>query len=173
MLRNLLRMLGAAALLAATAGATAQQATPAPPPELLGKLTGRWVLTGTIAGQPTTHDVEADWALQRSYVRIYEASRERNAAGAPEYEAIIYVGWLRDHYVCLWLDNTEVASGDITCVAAPQGDVIPFEFRDRAGTLSFVNRFVYRRADDSWEWQMDNIRDGQPVPFGRVTLRRP
>jgi hypothetical protein len=158
--------------LCAPAAATVQDSGSAAPPELLGKLVGRWILTGVIAGQNTTHDVDAEWVLQGNYVRISEASRERNGNGRPQYEATIYVGWLRDRYVCVWLDNTEVASGEISCAAAAAPESIPFEFRDRAGALTFINRFVYHAADDSWEWQMDNIRDGQPVSFGRVRLRR-
>lgn len=159
--------------LCAPAAATMQDRGNVAAPDLLDRLVGHWVLTGTIAGQNTVHDVEASRVLQGNYVRISETSRERDAHGRPQYEANIYVGWLRDHYICVWLDNTEVASGEITCAAAPAPDAIPFEFRDRAGALNFVNRFVYHRADDSWEWQMDNIRGGQPVPFARVRLRRP
>ncbi len=174
MLHRMTGLLAAFVLTLCTpAAATAQDSGNAPAPELLGKLVGRWVLTGTIAGGNTVHDVRAEWVLQGKYMRISEASRERDANGQPQYEATIYVGWLRDRYVCIWLDNTEVASGDVTCSAAPAPDSIPFEFRDRQGALSFVNRFVYHADDDSWEWQMDNIRDGRPVPFGRVRLRRP
>src|SRR5687768_17229584 len=53
------------------------------PQEMLNRLVGRWLLTGTIAGQSTVHDVEADWALQRNYVRIGEVSQERGDNGQP------------------------------------------------------------------------------------------
>jgi hypothetical protein len=173
MMHRAIRILAAFVLTLCTpAAATAQDNGNATPPALLGKLIGHWVLSGTIAGQNTVHDVEAEQVLQGNYVRISETSRERNGDGRPQYEATVYVGWLRDHYVCIWLDNTEVASGEITCSAAAAADAIPFEFRDREGALSFANRFVYHAADDSWEWQMDNIRGGQPVPFARVRLRR-
>jgi hypothetical protein len=174
MMHRAIRILAAFALtLCAPAAASAQDRGNTAASDLLDRLVGHWVLTGTIAGQNIVHDVEASRVLQGNYVRISETSRERNGNGQPQYEATIYIGWLRDHYVCLWLDNTEVASGEITCAATAAPDAIPFEFRDRQGALSFVNRFVYHRADDSWEWRMDNIRDGQPVPFARVRLRRP
>lgn len=142
--------------------------------ELLSRLVGRWVLSGDIAGESTVHDVDATWALQRNYVRIEEISRERGDDGLAAYEATIFIGWLEsaDHYVCLWLDNTEVASGEVTCVAMPSEDALPLEFRDAQGALIFTNTFTYNRAADSWEWRMDNIRDGQPATFGLVTLRR-
>lgn len=139
---------------------------------MLGRLVGSWLLTGTIAGQSAVHDVDAEWTLQRNYVRINEVSRERGDNGLPAYEATILIGWLDDHYVCFWFDNTEVASGDVTCRAAESSDSIPFEFRDAAGALIFTNTFTYDRADDTWRWRLDNIRDGAPQTFGDVTLRR-
>ncbi len=142
--------------------------------ELMDKLVGHWVLTGVIAGRETVHDVEAAWVLQRKYVRVTETSRERRGDGRPMYEATIYVGWLEaaHHYVCVWLDNTEVASGDVTCQAAETPNAMPFEFRDAHGAITFTNSFVYERANDTWEWRMANIHDGASDPFGHVTLRR-
>lgn len=54
---------------------------PDPQRQLLDKLTGHWVLRGTIAKQQTTHDVDAVWVLDKEYVQIHEVSRERDAAG--------------------------------------------------------------------------------------------
>jgi hypothetical protein len=141
---------------------------------MLGRLVGRWVLTGTIAGRSTVHDVEADWVLQRNYVRLSEISRERRDNGQPIYEATIFVGWAEGprHYVCFWLDNTEVASGDVTCSAANAQDAIALEFRDAQGALIFTNTFLYHPDGDTWEWRMDNIRENVAAPFGRVSLRR-
>ena len=142
------------------------------PHDLLNRMTGHWVLTGVIAGRNTVHDIEASWVLQGNYVRISETSRERDTNGRPAYEAIVYVGWTGERYVCFWFDNTEVASVPITCSARDAPDLIALEFRDQSGTLTFTNTFAYSPADDSWEWRMANIRDGRPVLFGTVTLRR-
>jgi hypothetical protein len=141
---------------------------------MLERMIGRWVLTGEIAGAATVHDVEATWALQSNYVRITEVSRERGENGLPAYEATIFVGWLAsaDRYVCVWLDNTEVASGEVTCLAPQAADAIPFEFRDRQGDLIFTNTFSYDRTDDSWQWRMVNTTEGREDVFGVVTLHR-
>src|SRR5437870_3938677 len=64
-----------------------------PQRELLEKLAGHWVLRGVIAKQPTTHDIDAQWVLDKEYLQIHEVSREKNAAGKPQYEAIIHVVW--------------------------------------------------------------------------------
>lgn len=172
-------------LSAVVLAACASSATPSPDPaiaraeapaahELLDRMVGRWVLTGEIAGQATTHDVEVEWVLQHKYVRITEVSRERGENGLPQYEATIFVGWLEraDRYVCLWLDNTEVASGEVTCLAPVAGDAIAFEFRDGEGALIFTNRFTYDRAADTWQWRMVNTQGGRDDVFGVVTLNR-
>lgn len=148
---------------------------PAASRQMLERMIGRWVLTGEIAGQAATHDVEADWVLQGKYVRITEVSRESGDDGLPAYEATIFVGWLAsaDRYVCLWLDNTEVASGEVTCLAPQAPDAISFEFRDAQGALIFTNTFSYDAAHDAWRWRMVNTSEGRQDLFGDVTLRRP
>jgi hypothetical protein len=45
-------------------------------------------------------------------------------------------------------------------------------FRERDGSVSFNNTFSYDRTTGSWSWQLDNIRNGKAVPFGRVKLTR-
>src|ERR1039457_4152769 len=45
---------------------------------LLDRLTGSWILQGTIAGHQTTHDIESEWVLNHEYLRLHETSREKN-----------------------------------------------------------------------------------------------
>jgi hypothetical protein len=144
----------------------------ASPEELLSRMTGRWVLTGVIAGDSTVHDVEGAYVLNDSYVRLTEVSREKGDNGQPLYEAIVYVGWAKDHYVCFWLDNTEVASVDVSCRAPYAPDAIPLEFRGPDGTLIFTNVFTYDRKADTWRWLMSNVGDGKTAVFGDVSLQR-
>lgn len=118
--------------------------------------------------------MNAVWVLQHNYVRITEVSRERDAAGRPQYEAVIYIGWLDNagRVVCYWFDNTEVATPGVTCSAAQAGDTIPFEFRDTQGGLIFFNTFSYDRNADTWQWNLENLRGEDRETFGLVTLRR-
>ena len=44
----------------------------------MDRMVGEWVMTGAIAGEQVTHDVQAEWILDRRYVRIHEASRARD-----------------------------------------------------------------------------------------------
>jgi hypothetical protein len=170
MLRRLLLTLAMSLFAAA-----AQAQTPAEsarPPELLDRMVGHWVLTGVIARESTTHDVDAAWVLQGKYVRLTETSREKGPDGRPQYEAVVLVGWLKDRYVCFWFDNTEVASGEVTCSARAAGDAIPFEFRDAKGALMFTNTFTYDRSGDAWRWRLDNVGPAGVSTFGDVVLRR-
>ena len=156
----------------AAAPLIAQQ--PLEPDPLLDKLTGTWVLRGTIAGQQVVHDVTARWVLGNEYVELREVSRTRAKSGQPEYEAIVYVG--RDaktkEYAALWMDNTAygafAAAGTGRGMAA--GDSIPFLFADSSSR--FHNTFVYNRGANSWEWHLDNDDAKGRRPFARVTLTR-
>jgi hypothetical protein len=163
----------AAALLAAARAASGQQpATPAPP--LIDRLVGTWVLSGTIDGKQTTHDVEARWVLNHGYVRIHEVSRERDAAGAPEYEATVFISVdeKSGEYTALWLDST--GNGGLSATgfghARPTASTIPFRFETQGGT--FHNTFLYFPKTDSWQWNLDDESGGVLRPFARVTLLR-
>lgn len=174
MRRFLLRLALAAIGIATAASAGAQPTTGDDP--WLSRLVGRWVLRGEIAGSATTHDVEAEWVLNHLYVRLHEVSREKDSSGKPAYEAIIYVTWYAaaKEYSVLWLDTT--ASGGFapegTGHAKPEGNSLPFVFKDARGVVSFKNTFAYDPAGRAWTWAMDNIDHGRAKPFGRVRLTR-
>jgi hypothetical protein len=142
----------------------------------LDALAGRWVMRGEIAGQKTTHDLTATWVLNRGYLQLHEVSREKDAQGRPQYEAIIYL--TRDaksgEVACLWLDNT--ASGPFAPEgvgrAMPENGSLPFVFKNASGGIDFTNTFAWDEKTKSWQWIMDNVVDGVHKPFGRVTLTR-
>jgi hypothetical protein len=160
-------------LLLASARLSAQQALPTD--SLFDRMVGSWVLRGTIARQPTTHDVTFSWLLGREYVQMHEVSRERAANGTPAYEAVVLFGRdpHSDEYACLWLDNTGASAFEPqgTGRGSVAGDSIPFLFH-YTQTDSFHTTFVYSRATDSWQWHMDNDSAGVRRPFARVTLTR-
>jgi hypothetical protein len=164
----------AAALLTVLAGpALAQQ--PAFRDTLLDRLAGRWVLQGTIAGSQTTHDVTAEWVLAHQYLRIHEVSREKDAAGTPAYDAIVFIGWDQpsSQYACLWLDST--GGGGLSAPAighgTRSGDEIAFLFQGGDGSI-FHTTFAYERTTSTWQWRMDGEQKGELQPFARVKLVR-
>ena len=141
---------------------------------VLDHLAGDWVMTGTIAGDPVVHDVDADWVLAGHYLRFHDFSREREANGDRAYEATVFIGWDAEtgRFVCLWLDVTggEGLASGVLGYAAPVGDTIPWVFD--VGEYAIHNTFVYHRGADSWEWTILNVRGDQRSEFAHVTLER-
>ena len=151
--------------------ATAQLATQG---TVLDHLAGDWVMSGTIAGEPIVHDVDADWVLAGHYLRFHDFSREREPSGERAYEATVFIGWdaQTDRFVCLWLDVTggEGLSNGVLGYAAPVGDTIPFVFGMEGSQIH--NTFVYHRGADSWEWTILNVSGEERSEFAHVTLER-
>jgi len=145
------------------------------PDSLLNKLAGKWVLTGTIEGQKTIHDVDAKRVLNGQYVQIKEVSREKDEKGNPLYDAVIYICWqeAKKQYFCLWLDNTsnEGISNQVIGRAKQNGDKIEmiFKFSD---ANQFHTTFIYDREADTWQWLMDGEENGKLQPFARVRLTK-
>ncbi|HTR04586.1 MAG TPA: hypothetical protein VMN82_15480 [Thermoanaerobaculia bacterium] len=144
----------------------------------LERLAGSWVLRGTLAGKTTTHDVAATWILDGLYLELHERSRETDAKGKPQYEAVVLLGVdeATGEFQCLWLDST--GGGGLIPSAIGRGkrsgDSIPFLFRDPDGSVSFSNVFAYDAPARAWTWKLDNVhKDGAYVPFGQVRLTRP
>lgn len=142
---------------------------------LLDRLTGNWILQGTIAGHETTHDIESEWVLNHEYLRIHEASREKNTQGLPAYEAIIFIEWNESskEYKCLWLDST--GGGGLAVPAAPgkrSDDEITFIFKDKDKDSGVRTTFAYSKGADTWNWLIDNEDGGKLTPFARVKLTR-
>lgn len=157
-----------------TAFASAQQPQPSFQDELLNHHQGTWILHGTIAGKPTTHDVTADWVLNHQYLRIHETSREKNAKGEPAYEAMVFVGWdaVTSRYFAIWHDVWGGFGAASIGYAPRSGDEIRFLFKNEQGKDDFHTTFAYNRSADTWDWRMDNDDNGILKPFARVALNR-
>jgi hypothetical protein len=166
-----LKIFAAAAVVALSA--SAQQ--PTFQDLLLDHLTGTWVLRGSIEGRETTHDIVAEWVLGHEYVRLHEVSREKNATGQAEYEAIVFIGWDQpsSQYACLWLDSTGGGglSAQAIGYAKRTGDEIAFLFKGKDGSI-FHTTFAYGKGTDTWQWLMDGEEGGKLQPFARVRLTR-
>ena len=156
--------------------AMAQSQVSSAPEALLDRMTGQWVMTGTIGKKPTTHDVEVDWVLKRQYIRIHEVSRDKDASGGIGYEAWIYIVWdtKNSEYAVMWLDNTAATNFAAEGIghAKPDGDRIPFIFKDADGS-GIHTIFAYDRAKDTWSWTIDNVdKSGKSSSFAKLTLTR-
>ena len=143
---------------------------------LMDKMTGEWVMTGTIGQEQVTHDVYVDWILKRQYIRIHEVSREKDADGELAYEAWIHIAWDKDNaeYVVMWLDNTGTTNFAAEGVGhgKPDGDRLPFVWNSADGS-GIRNMFAYDRATDSWTWSIDNVdKSNNRSQFARLALKR-
>ncbi len=152
---------------------TAQQTTFQDP--LLDHLIGKWVLHGTIQGRETTHNIDSEWVLGHQYVRLHEVSREKNAQGRAEYEAIVFIGWdqVSSEYACLWLDTTGGGgiSSQVIGHAKRAGNEIAFLFKYKDGG-SFHTTFAYNKSTDTRQWLMDGEEGGKLQPFARAKLTK-
>jgi hypothetical protein len=143
---------------------------------LLDRLIGSWVLRGDIGHKAVTHTVKVQWVLAHEYIQIRETSRSRTAAGAPEYDAIVYIGWNPEsrQYACLWLDTT--GGNGLVGWALGHADAdstkLAFIFSDKNDDPSVHNTFAYDRITNTWRWTIDNVDKGQLEPFANVTLTR-
>ena len=139
---------------------------------LLDRMTGSWILSGTIAGQEVTHDIAVSWILEHQYLQISEISREKDADGTAVYEALVLIGWDSDlsKYACLWLDVTGgggLSANAITGYAERKGDEIPFLFKMNEESI-WHTTFAYERNTDTWQWDMDGEENGKFKPFARL-----
>jgi hypothetical protein len=150
---------------------------------LLDRLSGSWILQGTIAGHETTHDIESEWVLSHEYLRLHETSREKNAQGQPAYEAIIFIEWdeSSNEYKCLWLDSTGGGGLSAPIAQGKRGnDEIAFLFEDKNKDKDKVKdkdsgvhtTFVYGKGTGTWSWLIDNEYGGKLTSFARVKLTR-
>jgi hypothetical protein len=141
-------------------------------------------MEGTIAGQQTKHDIDAEWVLAHHHLRIHEVSREKKADGQPQYEAMIFIAWddqsnnsqtkndQPNHYSCAWLDVYGSFSPASIGVAPPSENELAFLFKNEKGELDFSNDFVHDAKTDTWSDALDNIVNGTKKEFGRVKLTR-
>lgn len=139
----------------------------------LDYLVGRWVMTGTIAGQEIVHELEAEWVLSGHYLYFHEISHEQDENGDPAYESRVYFGWdeAGERIVCLWLDVTGGGGlvPDGFGYGKPTGDRIPLVWGEGADS-QIHNTFTYVRDGGHWSWQIDNVRGGVSSNFARVAL---
>jgi hypothetical protein len=160
-------------LVAASFSALTQQSAQKDP--LLDRLTGSWILQGTIAGRETTHDVESEWVLNHEYLRLQETSREKDAQARPAYEAIIFIEWDESSqgYKCLWLDSTGGGGLSNPIARGKRGtDEITFFFQDKDKDNGVRTTFAYGKSTDTWNWLIDNEDGGKRTSFARVKLSR-
>ena len=163
--------LSALAALALASPTVAQQAVLRD--ALLDNLQGSWVITGTIAGKRTTHDLTADWVLNHQYLRLHEVSREHEKDGRPSYEATVHIGWNQPTgtYGCVWLDDFGGLNTQSIGAAAKGGDKLPFVFTNLDGTFTRTT-MTWHPDSRTWNWTIVEDRAGKLSTFASLALQR-
>lgn len=141
---------------------------------LLDNLQGSWVITGTIAGAKTTHDLTADWVINHQYLRLHEVSREREKDGRPSYEATVHIGWNQKTgtYGCVWLDDYGGLNTQSIGAAAKGGNKLPFVFTNLDGSATRTT-MTWHPDSRAWDWTIVEDRAGKLATFASLTLQRP
>lgn len=143
--------------------------------ELLDRMAGNWLMSGTIGGNQITHDLVAEWVLGHQYLRFHEVAREVDSEGVPAYESIVFIGWHQptSRYTCLWLDVTGSGAQfpDATGYAEPGVDELAFVF-DTGDESVIHTTFTYEREADTWHWLIAIDRGAKQSIFARVSLIR-
>lgn len=153
---------------------SAAQETTQDPTALLDHLAGDWVLAGTLGGKESTHDIQADWVLNREYLRLHEVSREKKANGDLAYEAIVFISWeaKAQQYTCLWLDNTTGGGLSVPVARAKRDKYsLPFVWV-LSPADSLHTTFTYDKGSDTWKLTIDDVKNGKADRFADVTFTR-
>jgi len=109
-------------------------------------------MEGTIAGQSTKHDIDAEWVLDHHYLRIHDVSQDKKANGQLKYEAMIFIAWNEQpkYYSCAWLDVYGGLAVESIGVAPPSENELAFVSKNDKGEADFSNDFVYDAKTDTW-----------------------
>jgi len=136
--------------------------------ELLDRMTGTWILTGSLQGRPANHSVEVRWILNHQFLEIRE--KDKTAAG---YEALALLGRdnMSERYVVHWNDVFGGRFSETLGYGARSGDEITLVFEYPDGPFRTTMRWLADKKQ--WEWVMRTKNDkGQWEDFGRMTLTR-
>jgi hypothetical protein len=137
--------------LALATGLFAQTARPASMDALLDRLVGRWVMTGSVRGQPVTYTLDAARVLQGRFVELHMEDVSR----PPAYEARVFVGVdsAGSRYIAHWLDKFGAAFSIPHATGEARGDTLLLTFPYPDG--AFRDRFVYNRPTDAWYFRLE------------------
>jgi hypothetical protein len=118
---------------------------------LLDRLVGRWLMAGTVRGQPATYTLDVSRVLQQRFVELHMQDVSR----PPAYEARVFIGVdsAGGRYIAHWLDNFGAPFSIPPATGAARGDTLELDFPYPDG--AFHDTFTYDRAGDTWHFRLD------------------
>ena len=135
--------------------------------DLLDHLPGPWKMTGQILGQPVTHRVAAEWALNHQFLHFHE----KDTADPPAYEVDVYIGYdnMSERYVAHWLDVFGGRYSETLGFGIRAGNSIRFLFEYPDGP--FVNTFVWKPELRKWQFVLESKNsDGKWTNFAILDM---
>jgi len=157
------------AFLVPASSMSAQTATPAAMDSLLGRLVGRWSMTGTVRGQPVIYVLDARRVLGNRFVELHMT----DVAGPSGYEARVFLGVdsVGPRYIVHWLDRFGAAYSIPPAIGEARGDTVRFAFAYADGP--FRDLLVYNRANDTWYFRLEAGASGDTWNlFAEYQVRR-
>ena len=140
---------------------------------LVSHLAGSWKLEGKVMGNNAHHDVQADWVLNRQFLRI----QEKTAASAPaterRYDSIWYLGYdsISERYVLHLMDTLGARFSETLGYGTRDGNQIKFVFEYPDGP--FHNTYRWNAEEKSWQWLMEQKdKGGKWAQFADLKLTR-
>lgn len=138
----------------------------------LDNLTGSWDLTGKMGEVGLHQQVDAEWTLGGTFIRMYFKSLTGESNPTSDYEAVYHIGYNAEHQVFVMhlLDTTEVPLNCVMGTGMRQANELPFIFE--YGKTKFWNRFVWHPDTDSWSFIQSFEERGETKIFATKEMVR-
>jgi len=140
---------------------------------LVKNLAGSWKLEGNVVGNDAHHDVQADWVLNRQFLRIQETTAASAPAAERRYDSIWYLGYdpISERYLLHLMDTFGARFSETLGYGTRDGNQIRFVFEYPDGP--FHNIYRWNAEEKSWQWLMEQKnKDGKWVPFANLKLTK-
>lgn len=140
--------------------------------DLVGHLAGSWRISGEVRGNAAHHDVQADWVLNRQFLRITEKTSADAPASERHYDSIWYLGYddTSDRYVLHLIDTYGARFSETLGYGVRAGNEIRFVFEYPDGP--FHNTYRWNPKDGTWEWLMEQKDKGKWSSFANLKLTK-
>jgi len=164
-------MLAAAFLVFLTSLSSMAQAPVEWQDNLADHLSGTWKVEGQIVGREAHHEIDAEWVLNRQFLRIHENSAATAPASEKRYEAIWFLGYdtLSERYVLHLLDIFGGRYSETLGYGVRNGNEIRFVFEYPDGP--FHTTFRWSPEATAWQWLLEQKdKDGRWTTFADLKL---
>ena len=139
--------------------------------DLVDRMAGAWTLTGQVMGRDAHHDVQAEWVLNRQFLRIHEKTAEGAPASERRYEAVWFLGYdsTSERYVLHLMDVFAARYSETLGYGTRDGNSLRFVFEYPDGP--FHTTFRWAAETGTWQWLMEQKnKDGKWTIFADLKL---